>query len=69
MPISHKKQFGIYHWDTFDNTTFFIHEADTLDEAVKWTREHYGDTLRPDGADQVDIVDKEGNIVKKFKLG
>jgi hypothetical protein len=33
--ISHTKKFGIYHWDTFDNETLLIDEADTLAQAQK----------------------------------
>ena len=28
--IEHTKNYGIYHWDTFDNTTFLKGEDDTL---------------------------------------
>ena len=31
--ITHTKEFGIYHWDTFDNETFLVGEADTISEA------------------------------------
>lgn len=69
MPIEHKKEFGIYHWDTFDNETFLIHEADSLPDAEEWVKENYGERLRPTGADQVDIVDSKGSIVKKYDVG
>jgi hypothetical protein len=69
MPIQHTKPFGVYHWDTFDNVTILLHEANTLKEAEAWVKEHYKDRLRDNGADQADIVDLEGNIVKAFKVG
>ncbi len=74
--VEHKKEFGVYHWDTFDNETFLITknwdtgeqaDFDTLEEAEKFVKEHYGDRLNPNGADQVDIVNKKGDIVKHFK--
>lgn len=69
MPIQHKTPFGIYHWDTFDNATILIATADTLEEAEKKVKERYGDRIKATGADQVDIVDLRGNIVKAFKVG
>lgn len=68
MRIEHKKEFGVYHWDTFDNETFLIHETDTLEDAIKWTEEDYGSKISPIGADQVEIVNKQGDIVKKWKV-
>lgn len=64
----HTKEFGIYHWDTFDNTTFLVDEADTLEEAIQLMTEHYEGRLRPDGADRVEIVDSEGVAVRKFAV-
>lgn len=69
MPIQHTKEFGIYHWDTFDNETFLKHEVDTLDEAVEYVEEEYKGRISPQGADQVDIVDSKGNIVRRFPVG
>ena len=69
MAISHKKNFGIYHWDTFDNVTILIDEANTLKEAEKKVRERYGDRIKASGADQVDIVDKYGKIIGAYKVG
>ena len=65
----HSKEYGIYHWDTFDNTTFLVDEADTLNDAIRLVSEHYEGRIRPDGADQVNIVDSMGKIVCKFKVG
>lgn len=67
--ISHKKQFGIYHWDTFDNTTILIDEKDTLEQAHAFVQERYKGRIGPTGADQVDIVDQNGNIVDAYKVG
>lgn len=50
------KTYGIYHWDTFDGSTFLLGEVDTLDEAEKFVVDRYGGRLRSDGADRVDIV-------------
>lgn len=40
-----KKAFGIYHWDTFDNVTLLIAEADTLEAAEKKVKQRYGDRI------------------------
>jgi len=69
MPIQHTKPFGVYHWDTFDNETFLIDEFDTLEQAEKYVTEHYKGRINDNGADQVDIVDSKGNIVKKYSVG
>jgi len=69
MSISHKKEFGIYHWDTFDNETILVGEADTLEEAQSFVQNKYGDRIRPNGADQADIVDSKGNVIKKYPIG
>ena len=68
MPISHTKNFGIYHWDTFDNETFLIDQADTLEEAEEIIKEKYKGRIGVHGADQVDIVDSKGDIVKKYSV-
>lgn len=65
----HTKKYGVYHWDTFDNETFLVGEADTLAEAQSIVTTRYGGRLRPNGADQVDIVDKHGNIIEKHAVG
>jgi hypothetical protein len=67
--IIHKKKFGIYHWDTFDNETILVGEADTSVEAIEFVNDKYGDRIRRTGADQVDIVDLKGNILEKFSVG
>lgn len=69
MGILHTKKYGVYHWDTFDNTTIFITEANTIKEAEEKIKEHYKENLRVNGADRVDIVGREGNIVKHFSVG
>jgi len=67
--INHSKNFGIYHWDTFDNETFLIDEADTLEQAITKVEEKYGDRISSSGADQVDVVNQDGDIVRKFSVG
>jgi hypothetical protein len=78
MPIQHKKPFGVYHRDTFDNETFLITkdwntgekaEFDTLEEAEKFVAEHYKGRIGNNGADQVDIVNLDRDIVRKFAVG
>ncbi len=69
MAIQHSKAFGIYHWDTFDNETFLVAEANTLEDAEAKVKEKYGDRIRSSGADKVDIVDNKGNIVRQFSVG
>lgn len=66
--ISHKKEFGVYHWDTFDNETMLVDDADTLEEAQSIVNEKYKGRIKGHGADRVDIVDKQGNIVAKFNV-
>lgn len=68
MPITHKLEFGIYHWDTFDDITVQVGEADTLEEAKEIVVEKYKGHLFADGADKIEIVDSGGNVVKRYKL-
>lgn len=67
--IKHKKKFGIYHWDTFDNTTILVGEADTVKEATALLRKKYGDRIKSNGADKVDIVNSNGNMVRQYSVG
>ena len=67
--ITHKKAFGIYYWDTFDNETDLVAEADTFPEAEKKVQKKYGKRIGGHGADRVDIVDLKGNVVAKFAVG
>ena len=46
-----------------------MHEVDSLAEAIDWIKEHYGRRLQGSGADQVDVVDLDGEIVKRFSVG
>ena len=64
----HTKNFGIYHWDTFDNETILISESDTLAEAEQFVQYRYHGRIGPDGADRVDIVDRGGNVVRKYNV-
>ena len=65
----HKKQFGVYHWDTFDNSTFFLEDFPTLDSAEKFVKKRYGERLADDGADKVDIVRLYGGVlVRSFSV-
>lgn len=71
MPLDtrHTKEFGVYHWDTFDNETFFKQDFDTLSEAEEYVGEEYKGRIRSSGADKVDIVNSQGGIVKQFNVG
>ena len=69
MPITHTNEYGIYHWDTFDNETILVGEANTLVEAKQKVVNKYGPRLRRDGADRVDIVDLQGNVIEKYRVG
>lgn len=66
--ITHKKNFGVYHWDTFDNETLLVDEADTLEEAQEILNKRYKGRISGNGADKVDIVDKQGNIVQQVSV-
>ena len=67
--LTHKTEYGIYHWDTFDNETILIGNATTIEEAEEKVKDRYGGRIRPDGADRVDIVDKSGNVVRVYSVG
>jgi len=71
--ITHKKKYGIYHWDTFEqdpeDATLLVAEANTLPEAEKKVQKKYGKRIGGHGADRVDIVDKAGNVVESFQVG
>lgn len=61
-----KKKYGIYHWDTFDNETFRVHEENNLDKAEEYIKKKY--SVSSNGADQVHIVTKEGQVVRRFHI-
>lgn len=65
---THKKQFGIYHWDTFDNETCLVDEADTLQDAIDKVKSLYKGRISPNGADKVDVVNSQGDIVRQFSV-
>lgn len=68
MAIKHKKEFGIYHWDTFDNVTLLIDEADTEAEARAMVENKYGKRISCHGADRVNIVDSSGAIIEDYSI-
>ena len=68
MAITHTKEFGIYHWDTFDNETFLVGEANTLPEAITFVKGRYYNRISRSGADQVEIIDLKGNVVEKYHI-
>ena len=65
---SHKKAFGIYHWDTFDNETFLVAEADTIEEARDKIQAKYGARISSSGADKDNIDDGRGNVEESFSV-
>jgi len=67
--VQHKKKFGIYHWDTFDNETLLIDEANILPEAERKAEKRYGSHISTGGADRVEIVDRAGNIKGSWTVG
>ena len=67
--ITHKKEFGIYHWDTFDNESLLIGETDTLEQGKKFVEEKYKNRIKPTGADQIDIVNSKGDIIESYPVG
>ena len=64
MPLNHTKEFGVYQLQTA-----LIIEADTIEEADKKIKEYYGDRIKDDGADQVRVVDSDGNVIKSYNVG
>ena len=62
-------EFAICHWDTFDNETCTIGGAATLEEAIAFVEERYGDRLRNSGADIVEIVNREGQVMRSWRVG
>ena len=68
MPIEHKKEFGVYLWDTFDNETMLIKEFDSFDKARAFVEEKYGRQISPNGADVIEIVDSHGEIKARWTI-
>lgn len=68
MGIKHKKEFGVYYWDTFDDATFLVGEYDTFHEAQSSINKAYRGRIDDGGADKVDIVDSNGDILRQFSV-
>ena len=68
-PAFGQRPYAVCHWDTFDNETLLVAEADTLPDAEAIVAERYKGRLRSDGADRVDIVDSEGRVVRAYSVG
>lgn len=68
MAIKHKKEFGVYHWETFDNNTLLIGEADTISDASNIVEDKYKDRFSTSGADVVEIVDSKGNVRARYPV-
>jgi hypothetical protein len=67
MP-EHRKEYGVYHWDTFDDETTLVYECRTLAEAQRYVQQKYGSRIGIDGADQVHIVDRHGDVQERFDV-
>ena len=65
--LQHKnKEFGLYLWDTFDNETILLDEFDNRAEAALHARWKF--RIDPNGADQVEVVDRQGRILEQYKI-
>lgn len=65
---THQKSFGVYHWDTFDNETFLVSEHDTRAEAESSVNDKYGERICRSGADKVDIVNQNGDVLRSYSV-
>ncbi|MHA2428275.1 MAG: hypothetical protein ACXADB_09655 [Candidatus Hermodarchaeia archaeon] len=68
ITLEHEKDYGVYHWDTFDDTTLFMGEGDTVADCCLLILNKYSSRIVGNGADRVEIVDQEGNIVVRFNI-
>lgn len=68
MAKEHTLNFGVYHWDTFDNESIYLDEFPNLIEAVRFVQQRYEGRLQSNGADRVDIVNDAGKIVKQYHV-
>lgn len=66
--ISHTKEFGVYHWDTFDNETILMDQFDKIDQAIEYIKTKYQNRISVRGADKVDIVNSKGIVVKHYSI-
>lgn len=66
--ISHKKEFGVYYWDTFDNETILMDEFDKEDQAKEYIKNKYNDRIGNRGADRVEIVNSKGMVVDHYSI-
>ena len=68
----HKKTYGVYHWDTFEegeDAIMLIGEFDELLEARHFIQMKYKGRISMSGADRVDIVNKNGKVVDFYTVG
>lgn len=66
--ITHTKEYGVYHWDTFDNETFLVKEFNKLEDAEAYVQSRYKGRIGVHGADKVDIVDSKGNVIHSYSV-
>lgn len=65
--LKHKKGFGVYLWDTFDNETIFLKGGfKTADAALMWAKKDH--PYNPTGADKIDIVSAKGVVVNQYTI-
>ncbi|MBM3303611.1 MAG: hypothetical protein FJY76_00810 [Candidatus Aenigmarchaeota archaeon] len=71
MAVCHKKKLGAYHVDTFDDecAPILVAEGDTVAEVSGVIERMYrGRIDEKHGADRVDIVDKNGDVLKTYHV-
>ena len=68
MQKQHTKEFGVYHWDTFDNETLLLDEFSSLKQAQEYVAEKYKGRISATGADQIDIINKAGDLLESYNV-
>lgn len=64
-------KYRIYHWDNFEppgEDTLLIGDAETIQEAEDLIIQKYGNRLFGNGADRIQIVNAQGDVVKSFNV-
>lgn len=64
-----KAKFVVTYWDMFDNETDLVGGASTFDKAEAIVQKKFGGRIQVDGADWVEIVDQDGNVVARYSVG
>ena len=70
--IKHSKEYGVYHWDTFERdpecSTILLDEFDKLDDARDYVAKEYKGRISGGGADKVEIVDSKGEVIDQYPV-